>query len=362
MINPSSDQLKKWIYGLVIILLVALLVAGLFFFLSFLTPFFKTMMKVIIPFLIAGFIIYLVHPFVEFMEKKNIPRPLSILFIFAIILSMFVTIILKGTPYLIREGEALLEQLPDITKTYREILQTMYQEISYFPKAVQDQIDEWVHRGEAWVGTALEEIGSALMTLLDWTLLLFVIPFIVFYGLKDIPLLQRSVWYITPKRMRKTGKEVIKELDHTLGSYIRGQIIVGIFVGVLSLVGFWIIDMPYGGLLAIFIGLTNIIPYFGPILGSVPVLLLSLTESIELMILGLVIVFAVQILEANVLAPVIVGKSIHAHPLLIIFALILGSELAGFVGLILAVPIFAVLKVLALHWRQIIRERRGIYD
>lgn len=362
MVNPSNEQLKKWIYGLAVILMISLLMVVLVLVLSYAMPIFKLLGKVIIPFLIAGFIVYLVHPFVERMESKNIPRPFSILIIFSFIVTTLVIIIMKGTPYLIKEGEAFLEQLPEMSKTYREIIGSIYQQMSYFPETFQSQMNQWIHQGEASIAESVENFGSMLMKGLDWILLLFVIPFIVFYGLKDYPFLQKSVWFVTPKKMRKKGKELIRELDHTLGSYIRGQIVVCIIVGCLSWVGFWIIDMPYAVLLAIFIGLMNIIPYFGPILGSIPVVLLSLPESIHLMILGLVVVFIVQIAEGNVLAPVIVGKSIHTHPLLIIFALILGSEIGGIIGLILAVPIFAILKVLVLHWRKIIRERRGIYD
>lgn len=360
--NPSIDQLKKWIYGLVIILMIGLLISVLFLVLSYTAPIFVILGKVLVPFMIAGFIIYLVHPIVEKMESKNIPRSLSVLFIFSIILISLIITIMKGTPYLLREGEAFLEQLPEMAKTYREIIGSIYQQISYFPETFQSQINQWIHKGEATIAESVEELGSVLMKGLDWILLLFVIPFIVFYGLKDYPFLQKTVWFITPKKMRKKGKELIKELDQTLGSYIRGQIIVSLVVGFLSWLGFWIVDMPYAVLLAIFIGLMNIIPYFGPILGSVPVVLLSLTESIHLMILGLVIVFIVQIVEGNVLSPVIIGKSIHTHPLLIIFVLILGSEIAGIIGLILAVPILAIIKVLILHWRKIIRERKGIYD
>ncbi|WP_416149242.1 AI-2E family transporter [Salipaludibacillus sp. HK11] len=362
MINRSSEELKKLIYQLVLVLLVSLLIAGGFLFLYFIIPLIKLLVNVMVPFVFAGFIIYLVHPFVKKMESVNIPRPLSILFLFLLLLAGFIVIVMKGTPYVIREGEEFLEQLPAMARTYRETLELIYQQLAYLPESVQAQIDSWVHRGEAWIATSVEELGTVLMKILDWTVMLIVIPFIVFYGLKDYPLLKKASWYLTPKRMRKKGNELMVELDHTLGSYIRGQIIICFTVGLISWIGFWIIDMPYAVLLAIVIGLTNIIPYFGPILGLVPVILLGLTESFQLMILGVVIVWIVQIIEGNVLAPVIIGKSIHAHPLMIIFALILGNELLGFIGLILAVPIFATLKVLVLHWRKIIRERKGIYD
>ncbi|WP_158282133.1 AI-2E family transporter [Salipaludibacillus keqinensis] len=362
MENSNSEQLKRWIYGMILILLTGLIIVALILLVQYILPLLKPVFKVLSPFIISAFIVYLFHPLVETLESKKVPRPLSILLFFSIFLVLFIVVILKGTPYVVEEVESFLDQLPMMAKTYREFIETVYQRVTFLPEAFQQQLDQWVHRGEAWIAEAIEEMGSFLMKLVDWTLLLIVIPFIVFYGLKDFPLLKKASWYLTPKRMRKQGKELAKELDQALGAYIRGQILICVIVGLLSWIGFWIIDMPYGALLAILIGLTNIIPYFGPIIGSVPVILLSLTESFQLLILGLVVVFVVQIIEGNVLAPVIVGKSIHTHPLLIIFALIIGNEMAGVIGLILAVPILAVIKVFALHWRKVIRNRKGIYD
>jgi len=226
MFNPSNEQLKKWIYGLAVILMITLLMAVLFLVLSFATPIFLMLGKVFVPFLIAGFIIYLVHPFVEKMESRNVPRPLSILFIFSIIIFALIMTIVKGTPYVLNEGEAFLEQLPEMAKTYREILETFYKQISYFPETFQSQINQWIHQGEASIAASVEELGAILIKILDWILLLFIIPFIVFYGLKDYPFLQKTVWYMTPKEMRKRGEELVKDLDQTLGGYIRGQIVV----------------------------------------------------------------------------------------------------------------------------------------
>ncbi|MCE7790924.1 AI-2E family transporter [Salipaludibacillus sp. CUR1] len=358
----DNEEMKRWIYRLIIVLLIGLILAGTILFLQYTGPFFRLFFKVLTPFLFAGFIIYLLHPVVEKLEKANIPRPLSIFIIFSLFLVLTVAGLLKASPYIIEEGRELLTQLPELAGTYREFTVEFTNQAAFLPDTFQQRMDNWISRGEGWVAGALEELGAALVSLLDWALLLIVIPFIVFYGLKDFPLLKNTSWYLTPKKMRRNGKQLIMAVDQTLGSYIRGQLIVCIVVGLLAWGAFWVIDMPYGTLLAIFIGVTNIIPYFGPILGAVPVILLALTESFQLVLLGIAAVFIIQIVEGNILAPVIVGKSIHTHPLLIIFALVIGNEMGGIIGLILAVPVLAVLKVLLLHSRKIVRERRGIYD
>ncbi|MCR6110294.1 AI-2E family transporter [Bacillus sp. A301a_S52] len=358
----TNTELKRRIFSLVFILLIIFLVVSLIFLYKYLSPTFKPTIKILAPFLLSGFIVYLLHPVVEKLESHRIPRPVSILIIFVILLLVIAIAVFKTTPYIINEGKELLDQLPELANTYRQLSASLNDQSAYLPETFQRRMDQWIERGEGWVAASVEQFGVLLLNLLDWVLFLIVIPFIAFYGLKDYPLLKKTVWYLTPKKMRAEGKQLIKEVDKTLGSYIRGQLIVCIIVGFLAWLGFWIINMPYGTLLAIVIGITNVIPYFGPVLGTVPVVLLALTESPLLVVSGLAVILIIQLVEGNILAPVIIGKSIHTHPLLIILALVAGNEIGGIIGLIVAVPLLAVVKVLLLHFRRLIRERRGIYD
>jgi len=128
-------------------------------------------------------------------------------------------------------------------------------------------------------------------------------------------------------------------------------------VAIIATVGLWLIGMPYAVTLGIFIGITNIVPYFGPIIGALPVAIIAFTESFHLVLLGLAVNFGIQLIEGNILSPLIVGKSLHMHPVLIMFALIVGAEVGGILGLILAVPVLAVLKVIVMHLRESIQKK-----
>lgn len=107
--------------------------------------------------------------------------------------------------------------------------------------------------------------------------------------------------------------------------------------------------MKYALVLGVIIGITNVIPYFGPIIGAFPAVIIALTMSFKMAIIVVVIIFGLQFVEGNILSPLIVGKSLHIHPVFIILALLIGGEVAGVVGLILAVPVFAILKVTLTH-------------
>jgi predicted PurR-regulated permease PerM len=187
------------------------------------------------------------------------------------------------------------------------------------------------------------------LNILNFAFALMIIPFIAFYMLKDFTTIKRAVWYITPKQWRRKGKRFLKDIDESLGSYIRGQLLVCLIIGSLSTVFFWLFHLKYPLLLGMIIGVTNVIPYFGPIIGAVPAVFIAATSSVKLVIITIAIVFVLQFLEGNILSPYIVGKSLHMHPLMIMVALTSGGEIGGIIGMIVAVPVLVVLKVSILH-------------
>jgi predicted PurR-regulated permease PerM len=179
-----------------------------------------------------------------------------------------------------------------------------------------------------------------------------VIPFISFYLLKDFSIMKRAAWYLTPRKWRKEGVLFLKDIDKSLGSYIRGQLLVCAAIGAISSLLFWVFDMRYPLLLGTIIGVTNVIPYFGPIIGAVPAVIIASALSVKMVVITIGIIIVLQFLEGNILSPLIVGKSLHMHPLLIMLALLAGGEAGGILGLIIAVPILAVIKVSMIHAKK----------
>ena len=120
--------------------------------------------------------------------------------------------------------------------------------------------------------------------------------------------------------------------------------------------------MKYPLVLGTIIGITNVIPYFGPIIGAIPAMIIAATMSGKMVMTVVIIVLVLQFLEGNVLSPLIVGKSLHMHPLFIMLALLAGGELGGITGMILSIPILAVLKVIILHARVHFRKKAPLID
>ncbi|WP_026689119.1 AI-2E family transporter [Alteribacter aurantiacus] len=357
-----NERLVNRLVKLSAIVLLLVIIAVVYMMIVELTTLWIKIARIVLPFVLAVFIAYLLHPAVEWLDRKRVRRPYSILLIFGLFLAVFVTGIVKATPYVIQEGRDLIEQLPRLGRTYRGFVVSFHEQTEWLPDNFQDKMEAWLDKGEAFTAEALLGLIDFLRTALDFLFLFIVIPFIVFYLLKDIRLVHKVVWYFTPRRFRSEGKQLIKDVDESLGNYIRGQLLVCIGVGVVAFIGFWLIGLPYASLIALFIAVTNIIPYFGPIIGALPVLVIALTESMNMVLLAILIVIVVQVIEGNILGPLIVGKSLHMHPVLIIFALVVGGELAGIVGLIVAVPLLAVLKVFIIHIRKLLREKKEVIE
>ena len=178
---------------------------------------------------------------------------------------------------------------------------------------------------ETKIQALLNKVMSTARGVLDSLLIIFLIPFIVFYILKDYGEFYHIFWKLVPSKWRGTGQMLAKEIDKSLGSYIRGQLFVCLVLGSISSF-FWFIGMKYPLLLGIIIGVTDIIPYFGPILGAIPTLMIAATVSTSLLIKAGITIAILQFVESNILSPYIVGKSLRMHPVIIMLALLVGER------------------------------------
>jgi predicted PurR-regulated permease PerM len=343
------DIRLKWYYriGFLLLLLIAIFV---FLKISSLwMPIVKIAVTIIFPFVIGGFITYLLHPIVEHLHEKGLHRGLAIFLIYFIFFGGIGFALYKGIPVIIDQIKDLSESAPVFAEQYRDWIELLQSHTREWPDGLQARIEEGIDAFEKKLDSLLTIIVNILINFLNSAFLLMIIPFITFYLLKDFPLLKRTVWYLTPKKWRKKGMLFLRDVDQSLGGYIRGQLLVCVIIGSLSTLLFWIFDLKYPLLLGLIVGATNVIPYFGPIIGAVPAVIIAATTSGKLVIITIVIVFGLQFLEGNILSPYIVGKSLHMHPLFIMAALTAGGEIGGILGLILAVPVMAVLKVGIIH-------------
>jgi predicted PurR-regulated permease PerM len=298
---------------------------------------------------------YILNPVVSLLGRRKVPRTAAVLLIYSVFITSFTVIFMNVTPMLVSQVSELNEHMPELTLKAQSIVDG-YNKSDMLPSSVRDGINRSLAKFEAGISESVANYVSGIGSTIGVLLIIFIVPFMSFYMLKDFQTLEKTALAIVPKSQRQQIVRMLLDIDAALGSYIRGQLLVCVIVGVLAYIGYWSIGMPYPLLLAALVALFNIIPYLGPFFGAAPAILMASTISLKMVLLVAGVNFAVQVLEGNVISPQVVGKSLHMHPLVIIFALLVGGELGGIIGLILAVPLFAVLKVViqhvALHYVQ----------
>lgn len=351
-----KDVQLKWIYRLVIVLLGS---SAIYMFMKISPiwlPIFTILKIVFVPLIISIFITYLLHPLIEKIHYRGVPRPIAILLIYILFFAGVGFGLYRGIPAIISQLRDLIDSFPELMGTYREWLARIEQSAEHLPKGLHERIDETFLSLEQSLDQMVTNLIEILRGLIGSIIFFAIIPFIVFYMLKDYDQMKKALWYLTPRKWRHSSQMFIRDIDESLGLYIRGQLLVCLLMAIIASIAFWLAGMKYPLLLGIIIGITDIIPYFGPIIGAIPALIIAATISSKMIVIVGVIILILQFLEGNLLSPVIVGKSLRMHPIIIMIALLLGGEVGGVVGLIIAVPIIAIMKVLLIHMKKHIAE------
>ncbi|MDN4593342.1 AI-2E family transporter [Polycladomyces subterraneus] len=304
---------------------------------------------VLTPFLFAVVISYLLHPIVTMLSERGVPRSVAVLLIYTLFIASIVVVVMNLVPMFDQQLEEMAEHLPQWNDQIRSWIDQYDHNKQVLPHSVQIGIERSLDRLEQSVADGIGNWLSGIGSTLNQVMIALVVPFLAFYMLKDTQLIERSMLAFFPVRHHKNILRLFRDIDTALGNYIRGQLLVCLIVGVLAYVGYRWIGLPYPLLLASSVAVFNVVPYLGPFLGAIPAILVALAISKKMVVSVLLINLVIQMLEGNVISPQIVGRTLHLHPLLIIFALLAGGEVGGIWGMILAVPFFAVCKVIVEH-------------
>lgn len=309
---------------------------------------YRLISTILAPFIIALIISYVLNPIVTLLNQRKVPRTVAVLLIYAVFITSLSVIMLNLIPVFVTQLAELNEHIPQMTMQAESLMITL-NDHPLLPDSIREGIYNSIERWEKGISTAISDYIDGIGSTINTLFIAFIVPFIAFYILKDFKLIERGVITIVPKSYRKPTVKLLRDIDQALGNYIRGQFIVCVIVGLLAYIGYWLIDMPYPLLMASLVSIFNIIPYLGPFFGAAPAIIMAATVSWKMVLYVIIVNTLVQILEGNVVSPQVVGRTLHMHPLTIIFALLVGGELAGIIGLILAVPFFAVMKVIVQH-------------
>jgi predicted PurR-regulated permease PerM len=174
-------------------------------------------------------------------------------------------------------------------------------------------------------------------------------PILAFYLLHDWYKIKSEILALLPSGWRAELILFFRDVDKVLGGIIRGQLLVASIIGVFVTIGLYLLQVKFALIIGILAALFDIIPYFGPIIGASPAVMLAILESPWLTIKVILLFFIIQQIEGNIIHPKIIGENIGLHPLSVIFVVFVGGEVAGIIGMLLGVPVAAIGKVLVRH-------------
>ncbi|MBU8908377.1 AI-2E family transporter [Desertibacillus haloalkaliphilus] len=348
-------------YGIIIILLIiylASLVDWIFY------PIVVLVQTLFAPIILAGVLYYLLRPFVNLLSRK-LPRSVAILLLYCSVASLVTLLILLIGPELQKQFNSLVGNIPQLVRDIRDMMIGLQNNeyIARFQESDNFSIEDIMARIEQDINHILSRIGSNVASFIgvitNIIIVAIIIPFILYYMLKEGENAPRQVLRLFPKKHQHEGRRILGDMDRALSSYIQGQIIVSICVGVLVYIGYRIIGLDYSLVLALIAMFTNVIPFIGPWIGTFPGVIVGLLHSPFMALLVVIVVVIVQQIESNLISPQVMGRKLAIHPLTIILLLLVAGQFAGLVGLLLAVPTYAILKVIVSHTYRLLKLRKA---
>ena len=328
---------------------IKLIVIGIFIYLL------SQVTAVFFPLILAVVLSFILHPLVRIfcrpLGKFSLPQPLAVIISFIVALGIIIalgTLIL--TPLVI-EFNKFLVNLPELMERIQDLSMTFGQNtnIAYLPQNIQSLVEQILSIVTSFFVGLAGKVVNGIFTFATKTIELVVVPVLAYYFLTDWLVLKEGVVTVFPENARKKVDEIIEEMGSVISSYIRGQAVISLIIGALVAVGMYVIDVDYPLVLGLVATLTETIPIIGPIIGSMPAICLAYLVSPILAVKTAAFYIVIHQLENHIIVPNIMGHTIALHPVVIIISLLIGGQLLGIVGMILAVPVAALLRVLYKH-------------
>jgi len=296
---------------------------------------------IIISFLIA----YILDPLASYFEARGLSRNNATIIIF---LTFFIVLAAVGAvvfPTLFNELSMMQNSIsPEGTTVFISSIEEYIKANFNFINVESLNLSERINN---FLSGITDQLLSILANVVSIISILVIIPFVVFFLLKDGRRMKKVFISYIPNRYFEMALNVIHKIDLQLGGYLRGQFTEAFIVGTLAVIALWILNVQYFIVIGVFAGLANMIPYVGPVAGAVPAIIVSLVNGGDATrILYIVIAFAiVQLIDNVVLQPLVLSKSVNLHPLIIVFAVLIGGQFFGILGMLLAVPAAGIIKV-----------------
>lgn len=320
----------------------------------------QQLQPVLMPFIVAMFLAYMGDPLVDRLEERGLGRTLGVCLVFLVITVLLLLLLGLVMPLFLDQLDKFVRSLPARVLWLQNTILPWLQQQGWLSSAgfseaeLKDLLQAHWQQASKVVLNTLKQVSSSGMAIALWLTNLFLIPVVTFYLLRDWDILVAKVKALLPIAWQGKTSQVVIECDEVLSAFLRGQLLVMLSLGAIYSLGLSIAGVQMALLLGIGAGLASVVPYMGAIVGIGSASLAAYFQFGDLMsVLPVFLVFGIgQMLESMVLTPLLVGDKIGLHPVAVIFAVMAGGQLGGFIGILIALPVAAVLLVCLRHLHQ----------
>ncbi len=281
-------------------------------------------------------------PFIDYLQKKKLPRSLSIIGVYIVFLSF-----IAGAFYML--SGPIVDQIRDMSRDFPQYYQKINQGLDSIGKVDIAGNGSHINNGLSFITTNLSKattgIFSFLISLFGGIISFFIILVITFYLVVEEDGMKRFIKSITPTKHQPYVSQLINKMQLKMGHWLRGQLLLSLIIFAMVFVVLSIFGIKYALILALVAGIFEIIPYLGPIMAAIPAVFFAFAQSPSKALLVIVIYFLIQRVENDIIVPRVLGKSVGLNPLVVILAILIGAKLGGAVGALLAVPVTTALSV-----------------
>lgn len=348
--GTAGWESRRWFW-----LAIALLLCWLFWKLA----------PIIMPFAISAALAYLFDPLTDRLERVKIGswkwnRTIAVIVVFMLGISVFVILLLVVVPLLRTQVQELTARMPQFldwlgATAWPWVQATLGLEgYTLDTSTVTETLKSYWRETSQALLTVIGKLSQSGQAVFSFVMNLVLVPVVTFYLLRDWDKLVEGIRSMLPRRHEPLISRLSSEIDDVLGAFIRGQLVVMVALGLIYAIGLWAIGLDLAIIIGLTAGLLSIVPYLGTVVGIVAALVAAMFQFQDVTHLLLVAgVFTVgQMLEGMVLTPKLVGDQIGLHPVAVIFAVLAGGQLAGFLGILLALPVAAALNVLVRYFHD----------
>ena len=321
------------------------------------------------PFLIAALLAYLADPLADRLEEMKLNRTNAVLVVFSFMLIFFFSMLLILLPKITHQLAVVIRQIPlALNLLEQQVLPFLQQhlglDIGSFDFAfIKSLIRDNFKQTSGLVNDVLGSIASSGLAIAAWLANLVLIPVVFFYLLRDWDIMIGKIKQLLPRDVEGNINNLARECDEVLGAFIKGQLMVMVALGVVYSIGLWMVGLDLALILGMLAGVASIVPYMGFVVGIVAAIIAAMVQfSDPSILIWVTLVFMVgQALEGMVLTPLLVGDKIGLHPVAVIFAIMAGGQLFGFIGILIALPVAAVIMVFLRHFHSGYKQS-ALYD